>query len=60
MGDIARMDERSGPSGRNEKPIASRPHSRRSGQDIVQGVRRQREHLMKLDGVDPLRGGVAD
>ena len=29
-------------------------------EQIAEGVRRQREHIMLLDGADPLRGGVAD
>lgn len=37
----------------------SRPRQRKFG-EIVEGVRRQREHLRMLDGADPLRGGVAD
>lgn len=34
--------------------------ARRSLEQIAEGVRRQREHIMMLDGADPLRGGVAD
>lgn len=26
----------------------------------AEGVRHQRQHIKELDGVDPLRGGVAD
>jgi len=37
----------------------SRPRQRQLS-EIVEGVRRQREHLRMLDGADPLRGGVAD
>lgn len=33
---------------------------RRSPSEIAEGVRRQRAHIMMLDGADPLRGGVAD
>ena len=33
---------------------------RRSLEQIIEGVRRQRRHILMLDGVDPLRGGVAD
>lgn len=32
----------------------------RTLEQITEGVRRQREHIMRLDGADPLRGGVAD
>lgn len=32
----------------------------RTFEQIVAGVRRQRAHIMLLDGADPLRGGVAD
>ncbi len=32
----------------------------RKPEQVAEGVRRQREHIMKLDGSDPLRGGVAD
>lgn len=38
--------------------LTTRPN--RSLEQIAQGVRRQREHIMLLDGADPLRGGVAD
>ena len=51
----------SSPSPRNnergERPL--RPEQRNFS-EIVEGVRRQREHLRMLDGADPLRGGVAD
>ncbi|WP_156378483.1 MULTISPECIES: hypothetical protein [unclassified Phenylobacterium] len=32
----------------------------RTIEQIAAGVRRQRAHIMLLDGADPLRGGVAD
>ena len=28
--------------------------------ESAQGVRRQREHIKRLTGQDPLRGGIAD
>lgn len=42
----------------NGAQAPSRP--RRSIEQIIEGVRRQRQHIMLLDGADPLRGGVAD
>lgn len=39
-------------------PAGVRPQ--RTLAQITEGVRRQREHIMRLDGEDPLRGGVAD
>ncbi len=39
---------------------ANAPRQRRSLKQIIEGVRRQRRHIMMLDGADPLRGGVAD
>ncbi|MDP1598512.1 hypothetical protein [Phenylobacterium sp.] len=51
----------SSPSPRNDERAESpsRPRQRKFS-EIVEGVRRQREHLRMLDGADPLRGGVAD
>ena len=34
--------------------------ARRTPEQVIEGVRRQRRHIMMLDGADPLRGGVAD
>lgn len=45
------------PREQNQRRPAPR---RRSLQQIAEGVRRQREHILLMDGSDPLRGGVAD
>ena len=46
---------------RTERAAAStRKRARRTPEQIAEGVRRQRRHIMLLDGADPLRGGVAD
>ena len=51
----------SSPSPRIDERVGSPPRQRqRKFSEIVEGVRRQREHLRMLDGADPLRGGVAD
>ena len=51
----------SSPSPRNDEGSKSPLRARqRKFSEIVEGVRRQREHLRLLDGADPLRGGVAD
>jgi hypothetical protein len=47
------------PRGEEKSEGFSRPRQRKFS-EIVEGVRRQREHLRMLDGADPLRGGVAD
>jgi hypothetical protein len=44
---------------RTAAPKGPKPQGRTIEQ-IVAGVRRQRAHIMLLDGADPLRGGVAD
>lgn len=44
---------------RSKSPSTS-SQVRRSREEIAEGVRRQRQHIMLLDGADPLRGGVAD
>jgi hypothetical protein len=45
---------------RDDQRRAPAKRARRTLEQIAQGVRRQREHIMMLDGSDPLRGGVAD
>ncbi|MBB3889940.1 hypothetical protein GGQ61_000637 [Phenylobacterium haematophilum] len=43
-----------------DRSAQSAARQRRSLEQIIEGVRRQRRHILMLDGVDPLRGGVAD
>lgn len=44
-----------------ERPASPPPEgARRTPEQIVEGVRQQRRHIMLMDGADPLRGGVAD
>jgi hypothetical protein len=51
----------SSPTARDRTESAPpRRRPRRTPEQIAEGVRRQREHIMLLDGADPLRGGVAD
>lgn len=48
------------PARERSKETGSSARAGRSPAQIAEGVRRQREHIMMLDGADPLRGGVAD
>jgi hypothetical protein len=57
--DMATSDVRIN-SSRDQTQRRSPTRQRRDPKEIVEGVRRQREHIMMLDGSDPLRGGVAD
>ena len=43
---------------KDKEPVE--PEMTPTAPDIVEGVRKQREHIEELDGEDPLRGGVAD
>ncbi len=41
-------------------PEPPKPAPKPTPNVTAEGVRRQRQHIKDLDGVDPLRGGVAD
>lgn len=58
--DMTSQNERPSPAHEGIQRPEAGPRPGPKPQQAAEGVRRQREHIEKLDGADPLRGGVAD